>query len=321
MPQPRLPDHIVIQILIRLDAEQPILKIYNDLGVARSAIYRIRDNMAIWGAPYPPERSMRSGPDPLLTQDRIQALLAFLEDCPTSYLDEMQQYLFDAFDVTIAVPTIYKYLRSVGWSRKAVRTRASERSEPLRTAFRGIQHQYDADQLVFIDESAANERTGDRKFGWSPRGVACVVSRPLKRLERWSILPALGCNGYIDWLIHQGAITGEMFLEFLTERVLPNCEAFPGKRSVIILDNATVHQNYRVREACEEKGVKLLFLPPYSPDFNPIEETFKDLKAWIKRHYLEMYEFDEFSDFLEYAVEAVCRKDARGHFRNCGYIS
>jgi hypothetical protein len=58
---------IVIQILIRLDAEEPIPKIYTDLGVARSAIYRIRDNIAIWGAPYPLERGIRSGPDPPLT--------------------------------------------------------------------------------------------------------------------------------------------------------------------------------------------------------------------------------------------------------------
>ena len=81
------------------------------------------------------------------------------------------------------------------------------------------------DQLVFIDESASNERTGDQRYGWSPIGIACRVSRPLKRSEWWSVLPVLCNKGYMDWMIHHGAIMADLFLEFLEERVLPNCEA------------------------------------------------------------------------------------------------
>jgi len=174
--------------------------------------------------------------------------------------------------------------------------------------------------LVFLDESAANERTGDRKYGWSPIGLSCQVDRPLKRSERYSILPALCEDGYIDWLIYQGSITGEIFLEFMKERVLPNCEAWPGKRLVIILDNATVHRNPAIREVCEEKGVRLVYLPPYSPNFNPIEATFADLKRWIKRNYMLAETHNDFKDFLEDAVAAVCVRDARIHFRNSGYV-
>jgi transposase len=174
--------------------------------------------------------------------------------------------------------------------------------------------------LVFIDESACNERTGDRKFGWSPVGVECKVSRPLKRSERWSILPALCNKGYMDWMIYQGAITADLFVEFLRERVLPYCTAYPGVRSVIIMDNASIHKDRRIQEACDEVGVLLKFLPPYSPDFNPIEATFKDLKAWVKKNYRRVEEFEEFSDFLEYAVAQNCKGDARGHFRTSGYI-
>jgi transposase len=98
-------------------------------------------------------------------------------------------------------------------------------------------------------------------------------------------LPALTCDGYIDWVIHHGAINAELFTQFLEERVLPNCSPYPGKMSVIIMDNASIHKNPRIREICDNAGVLLVFLPPYSPDFNPIESTFKDLKAWIKKHY------------------------------------
>lgn len=232
----------------------------------------------------------------------------------------MQQYLYDSFDVEISTNSIGDYLKRIKWSRKAVQAKAAERCEPLRIAWRGLQPQWDDDQLVFIDESAANERTGDRRFGWSKVGAACTVARPLKRSERWSILPALCNNGYIDWLVHQGSITAEIFLAFLKERVLPNCEAYPGRRSVLVMDNASIHKDSRIKALCEEVGVLLVFLPPYSPDFNPIESTFKDLKAWIKRHYIQAEEYELFDDFLEHAVQQVCRRDARGHFKACGYI-
>jgi transposase len=211
--------------------------------------------------------------------------MQFLEDQPTAYLDEMQQYIFDSFDIDIATQSIGRYLRLARWSRKVVKARAKEQSLPLRIAWQGRQHEWDEDQLVFIDKSAANERTGDRRYGWSPQGIACRVDRPLKHSERWSILPALTCDGYIDWVIHHGAINAELFIQFLEERVLPNCSPYPGKMSVLVMDNASIHKNPRLREICDNAGVLLVFLPPYSPDFNPIESTFKDLKAWIKRHY------------------------------------
>jgi DDE superfamily endonuclease len=98
--------------------------------------------------------------------------------------------------------------------------------------------------LVFLDESAANERTGDRRCGWSPQGVVCRVDRPLKHSEMWSILPALTCesDGYIDWVIHHGAINAELFIRFLEERVLPNCSPYPGNMSVIMMDNASTQE-------------------------------------------------------------------------------
>jgi hypothetical protein len=86
--------------------------------------------------------------------------------------------------VEIECRTITDYLQCRRWSKKVVKARAAERNEPLRAAFRGLQPFWDDDQLVFLDESAANERTGDRKMGWSLVGVECMVAWPLKRSER-----------------------------------------------------------------------------------------------------------------------------------------
>ena len=250
----------------------------------------------------------------------LQRLLDFLEDDPTAYLDEMQQFLYDEYELETSIATISRTLKRAKWSRKAVQARAAERSEPLRRAWQGIQKQYDSDQLIFLDESASNECTGDRKYGWSPLGLVCEHSRPFKRSERWSILPALTHEGYLDWIIFQGSITSELFLKFVRERVLPHCSAYPGPRSVLILDNASIHKSVELRHMCEERGVLLKFLPPYSLDFNPIEATFKDLKAWIKRNYRLVADFEDFGNFLEFAVSQCKGENTRQHFQEAGYV-
>jgi transposase len=129
------------------------------------------------------------------------------------------------------------------------------------------------------------------------------------------------CNeGYMDWMIHQGSITSDLFIEFLQERVLPYYTPYPGIRSIIIMDNASIHKDRRILEACNKAGILLKFLPPYSPDFNPIKATFKDLKAWIKLNYKRVKEFEVFSKFLEFTVQQVCRRDIRCHYQHSGYI-
>ena len=93
----------------------------------------------------------------------------------------MQDFLFDEFEIQASITTIRCILEAAQWSRKTVSKRAAQQSTPLCTAWQGRQKQWLADQLVFLDESAANERTGDRKRGWSPRGIDCEVSIPYKR--------------------------------------------------------------------------------------------------------------------------------------------
>jgi transposase len=94
---------------------------------------------------------------------------------------------------------------------------------------------------------------------------------------------------------------------------------FPGPRSVLILDNASCHRSQELKDMCEEAGVILDFLPPYSPDFNPIEESFSALKAWVRRNRELVDSFDDFGDYLTLGVEEFMRgKDARGYFRSAG---
>jgi len=97
---------------------------------------------------------------------------------------------------------------------------------------------------MFIDESAANERTLDRKYGWSRIGTQCVVAEELKKSKKWSIFPVYTQDGYIAWDILHGAYTIELFNQFIETWVIPNINPFPGSNSVIlIMDNAKIHRN------------------------------------------------------------------------------
>jgi transposase len=112
-----------------------------------------------------------------------------------------------------------------------------------------------------------------------------------------------------------------VFEDFI-EHLLPSCSRWPERNSVLVMDNASIHHSERVKQMCCDAGVKLVYLPPYSPDLNPIEEIFAELKAFIK---LSGHDYEEnprqgFDAFLEWCISVVGgRKDsARGHFRHAG---
>jgi len=187
---------------------------------------------------------------------------------------------------------------------------------------------WDASQLLFLDESAANERTMDRKYGWAPIGVTPHEYKSIKHSERWSILPVYTVDGFYVWDIIQGSYTKELFNEFIRTQVLPCCTPYPGPRSILVLDNARIHHSEVLRTAfhqltaqeleqmCLEAKIKLEYLPPYSPDYNPIEEAFAELKAWMKKNYLLADGYETFQGFLEAGLKHMNRKPG-SHFRSC----
>lgn len=152
------------------------------------------------------------------------------------------------------------------------------------------------------------------------------MHRWLQNRDRVSVLPAYSEDGYIVFQTFYGTCTGELFESFIIDELLPLCNPFPGPRSVIVMDNASVHHDRQeyICEVARRKGVFVRFLPPYSPDFNPIEESFSDLKAYIRRHYRrERPKHRTYQDFLEWAVRAISTgaeagRKARAHFQHAG---
>jgi hypothetical protein len=233
----------------------------------------------------------------------------------------MQDFLLTNYDINCSATTVYRILERHRWSRKIVTKHAYERSQLARDAFWLRTRTYHPEQVVALDESACNERSGDRKRGWAPLGQPAIAHYSARRSERWSILPAMTINGYIALEIYQGGFNQQRFNDFLQYQVLPQCTPYSGPRSVIILDNASIHHSDEVINMCMAAGVILDYLPPHSPDFNPIEQSFKVLKDWLKRNSHVAGSYNSFKDFLLYGISQTCiDRDCRGMFYKCSYV-
>lgn len=304
-------------VLDRINGGVNNSKIYEQTGVTRCCTRQIRRSLAQFGQPYPPVCVKRGRPATLraIHQKRLREYLA---SRPQAYMEEIRDWLLDDFDVVVSLSLVARELKKMKFSRKIATKRAAEQSEPLRRVFRArLQQNYHAEQIVAIDESACNERTSDRKYGWGPIGEAVELEYSMKRSERWSVLPAMTIDGYLAHRIFQGSITSEIMEDFLEHQVLPLCTR---NYHVLLMDNASIHRSPRIRELCHAFGVQLEFLPPYSPDYNPIERSFKALKSWIKRYGQHADNWQYFGTFLEYAVQRSCYDiDCKSWYRRCGY--
>jgi hypothetical protein len=125
--------------------------------------------------------------------------------------------------------------------------------------------------LVYVDESGCDKRVGFRRTGWAPAGLTPVQVAQFHRDQRYQILPAYAQDGIVLSRVFRGTTDSVVYEDFI-EQLLQHCGRWPGPRSVIVMDNASFHHTDRLDQMCRDAGVKLVYLPPYSPDLNPIEE-------------------------------------------------
>jgi len=254
-----------------------------------------------------------------ITPAMLKALREYLLLKPGLCQDEMTVFLYDEFGILLS--TSGRPLKSIGWSKKVTRHVAKERNADLRDYYLHNLSDFRSYHLVYVYESGCDKRIGFRRTGWSPLGVTPVQVARFHRDRRYQILPAYTQDGILLSRVFQGSTDGTMFEDFI-EQLLHHCRPFPQPRSVIIMDNASFHHSERIEQMCRDAGVKLIYLPPYSPDLNPIEEFFAELKAFIKKqwHEFEGNPHQNFKVFLEWCVSVVGGKErsARRHFRHAG---
>jgi len=191
--------------------------------------------------------------------------------------------------------------------------RASERDEWLRVAWQVmVAAQVDPERLVFVDEMGTNTSLSPI-YAWAPKGKRAYCSVPRNRGKNTTLLSSMNLWGMGPSLALDGPIDREVF-EAYVERVLA-----PTLRvgQVVVMDNLSVHKGERVRKLIEHRSCELLYLPPYSPDLNPIEEAFSKVKHILRK--LSARGKEALIEAIGRALETVSTEDVRGFFAHCGY--
>lgn len=277
-----------------------------------------RANLRIFGTTRAPRNG--SGRPRLLPSAVAASVLQLLQETSDLTLQELAEYIEENFNLVVSLPTISRALRHDRWSKKVIRRKAKEQDPDLRDFFLYRLSRYKSYHLVYVDESGCDGRAGFRRTGWAPIGSTPVQTTEFHRGERHHILPAYTQDGILFSTVYQGSTDAVVFGDFL-EQLLPWCGKYPEPRSVLVMDNASFHRTRRVRQLCAGSGVILMYLPPYSPDLNPIEEFFAEMKSFIKRYWKRYKEHgpEGLGEYLEWCVDMVGSKtsSARGHFRHC----
>ncbi len=159
---------------------------------------------------------------------------------------------------------------------------AAEQQRPdvaaAREAWRDRQPSLDPDRLVFIDETWATTNM-TRRYGRAPRGQRLVAPVPHGHWKTSTFVAALGTRGLTAPLVVDGAMNGEIFLAYVEQVLAPTLAT----GDIVVLDNLSSHKVAGVCEAIEARGARMVYLPPYSPDLNPIEQAFAKLKALLRK--------------------------------------
>ena len=171
-----------------------------------------------------------------------------------------------------------------------------------------------ASQLVFVDESGANTQM-TRRYGRSPVGQRLTCPVPHGHYQTTTLIAAVRLQGpQAPWLFG-GAMDGELFLAWVKEGLVPCLQP----KDVVIMDNLATHKVVGVREAIEAAGARLEYLPPYSPDLNPIENLWSKVKQGMKSR--EPRSPRQLLKAAKAAFAAVTSTDCHGFFLHAGYAT
>ena len=211
---------------------------------------------------------------------------------PEDYLDELQNRMVASGLPKIHTSTIYVYLKSIGLSLNNLTRIAKERSEVERAAFYKRIEGLDPHMFVFMDETAKDRKAARRRRGWVETGSDCkIIRRFMDKDDRFTLLAAMNINGFIPAACmkvdrDKENIDSDFFLHYLTTCLIPCMGKFAKgeENSILIIDNASIHNHMEIRNLIEEAGGIVIFTAPYSPDLNPMEYAFNLYKKKLKRY-------------------------------------
>jgi len=170
----------------------------------------------------------------------------------------------------------------------------------------------DIDKLVFFDEIGVNTKMV-RLHGRCPQSQRLIDFAPAGHYSNSTLMSGMRLDGVVAPMLLDGPVNGETFARYVEQCLAPALE--PG--DILIIDNLPAHKSARVTAAVDGAGCMLVYLPPYSPDFNPIENMWSKVKASIRSAAART--LDAVVDAAAVALHSITLSDCAGYFSHCGY--
>ena len=243
----------------------------------------------------------------------IREALDGIPDC--THPDLCGMYL-EMTGVRVSPQTMSDTVRRLGYTRKkgVFRGQAAFRPEVVeeREEFAKHQAELDSSGLVFLDEAGVDIAMS-RTHGWAPRGETPAIERPA-RGRRISLIGAIAADGPRALRKVEGYVDGEEFIAFLKEDLGPKLN----KGDIVVMDGPSIHKVEGVAEVLAERGAIAMILPPYSPEFNPIEMTWSWLKNLLRA--APPRKLNLLREQVEHYWATISTELCQGWVGHCGYV-
>lgn len=254
----------------------------------------------------------RGGVKPTLDDTQRQRILAWLRDHPDATLAELQ----DQVPQPVSRSTLSRLLAALRWPRKKKTLHASEQDDERvrqqRAAWQAQMPALEAERLVFIDESGAHGSM-TRLYGRAPAGERVHDAVPHQHWQITTMLAALRLDGVTAPFVFDGATDGAAFTTYVEQVLVPQLR--PG--DCVVMDNLAAHKVAAIEPAIVRAGATVAYLPPYSPDFNPIEPMWAKVKAWLRQ--VKARTTEAVHAAIGDALNQVTAADCQGFIHGYGY--
>ncbi len=189
---------------------------------------------------------------------------------------------------------------------------SSERDEQRRSAFAQYVRSILSERFVFVDECSTNISLSPI-YARAPRGERAQGKAPRNWGKNVSLICAIDSEGVKPSMSVEGAVDAKAFESYIEHLLAPRLK----RGQIVVMDNLSVHKTKRVKGLIEEAGCELWFLPPYSPDLNPIEEAFSKVKSTLRKAQARTRE--ALVEATGRALDTISCTDIRGFYIDCGY--
>lgn len=219
-----MPPHLSQQLRERIvywrhELHKPIEEVVELARCSERTVYEVLRLHRLHGTVTNPFAQQRARPRVLTVEDK-NFLASLLAANPALYLDELQSQLYERRGVDTCLATISRAIRQLNITHKSISPEALERNELLRAIWQGAHAHIPKESFIWLDEASVDDQTNHRNMGWAALGRACVCRTAFMRGQRFSVLPALTCDGIIAMDIFEGSVTKERFLGFIEKQIV-----------------------------------------------------------------------------------------------------